>query len=443
MPRGRAGRPFEDDLRPRGVGLVAQSGAFVGVAARPLGAGAPGGEHSMKFVVIILDGASGWPLDELDGRTTLAAAATPELDALATAGYVGVAQTVPEGTEPSSSAACMSILGYDPVADFVGRGAIEAASMGIELGPGDVALRMNLVHVADERMESYACGHIGTDEAAAVVGDLSTALADDTFAFHSGVAYRHILVVHGHPELVEATYTPPHDITGEPIEGRLPGGPGSELLLELMGRARAVLATSEANRSRASRGELAATDVWPFWPGLRPEGLASFEISRGLSAAMTSGVDLLNGLAVLTGIERLDIDGVTDGPDNDYAAQAEGALTALQDHDIVVVHVESPDEAGHAGDAGAKIEAIEAIDREVVSRVRPLLGDVRVLAMPDHPTPIALKTHVGEAVPFLLAGPGIETDAAKCFDEEAARAARLLVDPGRGVMDLLLDRPAD
>ncbi len=397
----------------------------------------------MKYLVIILDGASGWPVEELGGKTSLAAASTPQLDALAVEGLVGMAQTVPEGAEPSSAAACMSILGYDPVADFVGRGAIEAASTGIELGPGDVALRLNLVHVADGLMTSYACGHIGTQEAGEIVGDLAEALGDDTFEFHPGVAYRHVLVVHGHPELVDGTYTPPHDITCGAVEGHFPSGPGSDILLDLMSRARPVLAASAANRARAARGELEATDVWPFWPGLRPEGMVPYRMSRGLRAAITSGVDLLNGLAELTGIERLDLPGVTDGPDNDYAAQAEGALAALDDHDVVVVHVESPDEAGHAGDVEAKVAAIEAIDKEVVARARSLSREVRILAMPDHPTPIALKTHVGEAVPFVLAGPGVHPDASERYDEESARATNLLVDPGRGVMDLLLDRYAD
>lgn len=396
------------------------------------------GGGPMKYCVIILDGASGWPLEHLDGRTTLAAARTPNLDALACAGSVGLAHTVPTGAEPSSSAACTSILGYDPVGDFVGRGAIEAASMGIALSPDEVALRMNLVSVEDGVMASYSCGHITTAESRAVVADLADALGGDIFAFHPGVSYRHILVVKGHPELLEAAYTPPHDISGKPVEGRLPAGPGSDVLLELMARARPVLAASAANMRRRAGGLIAATDIWPFWPGVAPRGLVSFERRRGISAALTSGVDLLNGLAALTGIDRLDIPGVTDGPDNDYASQAVGGLEALSGHDLVVIHVETPDEAGHAGDAAAKIAGIEAIDREVVARARSYGDGLRILCMPDHPTPIALKTHVGEPVPFVLAGPGIAHNGAERFDEAAAAATGDVVDPGRAVMDLLL-----
>jgi len=398
----------------------------------------------LKHCVIILDGASGWPMAGLGGKTTLAAARTPHLDALAREGTVGMAATVPEGQEPSSSTACTSILGYDPVADRVGRGAIEAASMGVKLAPDEVALRMNLVHVDAGVMTSFSCGRIPTDESRAIVGELSAALATPTFTFHPGVAYRHILVVKGHPELLDAEYTPPHDISDKPVAGHLPSGPGSALLLSLMERARERLRRSPANARRAERGQLPATDIWPFWPGKAPSGMVPFEKARGVRGAMTSGVDLLNGLAVLAGLTRLHIAGVSDGPDNDYAAQAEGALAALRDHDLVIIHVEAPDEAGHAGDADAKVAAIEAIDREVVSRARAAAarfsrdGGVRILAMPDHPTPVATKTHAREPVPFVLAGPGIASNGADRYDEAAAAATGMILDPGRLVMDRLL-----
>ncbi len=392
----------------------------------------------MKYVIVILDGAAGWPIDELGARTTLEVAATPNLDYLAREGLVGLAQTVPEGAEPSSAAACTSILGYDPVSDWVGRGAIEAASMGIELADDEVALRLNLVALDDGVMASYSAGHISTVESRAIVEDIATSLDDDTFTLYPGVSYRHILVVKGHPELMDCSYTPPHDISDKPVEGRLPAGPGSELLLDYMDRARELLSGVGVNVCRAEFGATVATDVWPFWPGVRPTGMVPFSERRGISAAMTSGVDLLNGLAVLAGIERLVIPGVTDGSDTDYAAQADGALAALADHDLVIVHVESPDEEGHAGSVQGKIGAIEAIDREVISRVRMCAEEIRVLAMPDHPTPVEIKTHVGEAVPFILWGPGIESNGAAAYSESVALHTGLLVDPGKGVVDLLL-----
>ncbi len=392
----------------------------------------------MKHLVLILDGAAGWPIDELGGHTSLQAASTPNLDALAARGTVGLAQTVPDGVEPSSAAACTSILGYDPVANHVGRGAIEAASLGVTLAPDEIAMRINLVSVRDGNMASYSCGHITTAESRSIIADLAMELSDDTFTFHPGVAYRHILVVKGHPELMALAYTPPHDISDKSIDGQVPRGEGAELLLDLMARARGVLAASPANRSRAARGEVEATDIWPFWPGEAPGDLRPFSALRGRSAAMTSGVDLLNGLAVLFGFDRLEIDGVSDGPDNDYVAQIEGGLAALDDHDVVIVHVESPDEEGHAGDMRGKIAAIEAIDKLMVSRILEYPGELRVLCMPDHPTPIELKTHVGEPVPFVLAGPGVAHNGAGSYSEVSAAGTGLLVDPGHGVMDLLL-----
>ena len=394
----------------------------------------------MKYCVIILDGASGWPHGDLDGRTSLQAARNPNLDRLAREGVVGLARTVPPGEEPSSAAACTSILGYDPVADRVGRGAIEAASLGIELAPDEVALRLNLVDIEDGVMRSYASGHIPTAESRALVGELQAELGSDHLRFYPGVAYRHILVVKGHPELMALEYTPPHDISDMFVAEHLPRGAGSGLLLDIMERAHPVLARSAVNASRRARGDLPASDVWTFWPGVTQRGIRPFSEVRGLWAAMTSGVDLLNGLAVLTGIDRLRIAGVTDGSDNDYAAQTAGALGALTDHDLVVIHVESPDEEGHSGNAAGKVAAIEAIDREVVARVLDYSRETptRILAMPDHPTPIELRTHVGEPVPFVVWGPGVADNDAEAFSEASAASTGTVVDPGRGVMDLLL-----
>lgn len=392
----------------------------------------------MKYCVIILDGAAGWPLPELGGRTCLQGASTPNLDMMARGGTVGMAQTVPEGSEPSSAAACTSIIGYDPVADYVGRGAIEAASMGISLAADEVALRLNTVTLGDGIMRSYAGGHITTEESRTLISSLAEELDDDVCRLYPGVAYRHILVVKGHPELMSLRYTPPHDISDKSAAEHLPTGDGCELLLEYMDHARPVLAAHAVNARRTASGLLPVTDVWPFWPGVAPAGMTPFAQRRGVSAAMSSGVDLLNGLAVLAGIDRIEIAGVSDGPDNDYVAQAQGSLAALVDHDLVVIHVESPDEAGHAGDISAKLAAIEAIDREVVSRALEHPEPIRILAMPDHPTPIALKTHVGEPVPFLLYGPGIEGHSAECYNETCAAGTGLLVDPGRDVVDRLL-----
>ena len=398
----------------------------------------------MKYIVVILDGASGWPLEELEECTTLEAAATPLLDLLATQGKVGLAETVPEGLEPSSSAACTSILGFDPQANYVGRGAIEAAAMGIELADDEIALRVNTLTIENGVMRSYAGGHITTEESRAIIERLADTLNDETFTLYPGLAYRHILVVKAHPELLDVTYTAPHDISDRSIEDHLPQGEGAELLAEFCERAHALLSDDPINTQRVAEGKLPITDLWPFWPGTAPQSLPSFEQTYGKRAALTSGVDLLFGLANLFGLEVLDIEGVTDGSDNDHLAQVTGALRALDDHDVVVIHVEAPDEMAHAGDISGKLDAIEAIDNQILPRVLSYArnrGDVRLLVMPDHPTPIAVKTHVREAVPFILWGSGVTPDDTTEYSERAAQTGGWILSPGHQVMgELLSDR---
>jgi len=411
----------------------------------------------MKYIVVILDGAAGTQLPEMgtpyDGQTTLEAASLPVIDLMARQGRIGRARTVPEGFEPSSAAACTSILGYDPMRYAIGRGAIEAAGMGIELADDEVALRVNTLIIEDGLMSSYACDHIETASSRALVEELALELNDDTFTLHPGIAYRHLLVVKGHPELLDVQFTPPHDITDQPIDGHLPrgggsdgeDGPGAELLLSFMERAHKLLPTLPANLDRVAHGLRACTDLWPFWPGVKPTGLVSFNERFGKTAALSSGVDLLGGMAVLFGLKRLDIDGVTDGLDNDFVAQATGSLEALEGHDLVVIHIEAPDEEGHAGSAQGKMAALEKIDSQVMTRVLTYAKQhadegVRVLVMPDHPTPIMLMTHTGDPVPWLLWGTGItesETPAA-AYNEYEAGATGILLDPATQLMELLL-----
>jgi len=404
----------------------------------------------MKHIVVILDGAAGLPVEDTgtpyDGQTSLEAAAIPVIDLMARQGRVGLARTVPEGFEPSSAAACTSILGYDPVRYAIGRGAIEAAGMGIELAADEIALRVNTLIIEDGVMSSYACDHIETASSRKLVEELALELNDDTFTLHPGIAYRHLLVVKGHPELLDVQFTPPHDITDQPIDGHLPrGGAGADLLLGFMERAHKLLPTLPENLDRVAHGERACTDLWPFWPGKAPSGLVSFKERFGKTAALSSGVDLLGGMAVLFGLTRLDIDGVTDGLDNNFAGQATGSLDALDDHDLVVIHIEAPDEEGHAGSLQGKMAALEKIDSQVMTRVLTYAkqhGDegVRVLVMPDHPTPLALMTHTSEPVPWLLWGTGIteSEEPVGAYNEFEAADTGILLDPATQLMELLL-----
>jgi len=413
----------------------------------------------MKYIVVILDGAADLPFEDTDtpydGQTTLEAASIPIIDLMARQGRVGLARTVPEGFEPSSAAACTSILGYDPVRYGVGRGAIEAAGMGIELSDGEVALRVNTLIIEDGFMSSYACDHIETASSRALIEELALELNDDTFTLHPGIAYRHLLVVKGHPELLDVQFTPPHDITDQSIDGHLPrggsagadsgAGSGADLLLGFMERAHKLLPTLPANLDRIAHGLRPCTDLWPFWPGVKPTGLVSFSERFGKTAALSSGVDLLGGMAVLFGLTRLDIEGVTDGLDNDFARQATESLDALDDHDLLVIHIEAPDEEGHAGNLQGKMAALEKIDSQVMTRVLTYAkqqGDegVRVLVMPDHPTPLALMTHTGEPVPWVLWGTGIAESGAPvgAYNEFEAADTGILLDPATQLMELLL-----
>ncbi len=393
----------------------------------------------MKYCVVIIDGASGWPLTERGGETCLEMAHIPNLDRMAREGTLGLVRTVPEGMEPSSACACMSIMGYDPRVYYGGRSAIEAISMGIPITEGEVGFRCNLVSVRDGRMWDYSAGHISDTEAHALVDTLEESLGDDTIHFYPGVGYRHICKIKGHGDTLKATCTPPHDIPGELIDEYLPRGSGSGLLRDLMARSVDVLQGHPVNRARESRGEPPATMIWLFWGSGEIPELPRFREVYGLDAALTSGVDLLRGLAKMAGIENLDIAGVTAGLDNDYAAQATGALEALRTNDLVFIHIESPDEAGHAGDIDAKIEAIERIDQEVIGRLLSLEGgNLRILAMPDHSTPIEVRTHVSDPVPFMVWGAGIKAIGASAFGEAEARRVGGAVEYGYNIMRMLV-----
>jgi 2,3-bisphosphoglycerate-independent phosphoglycerate mutase len=389
----------------------------------------------MKYCVLIIDGAAGWPIKDRGNKTTLELARTPNLDVLAREGILGLTNNVPPGMEPSSAVACMSLLGYDPAVYYRGRAAIEAVSMGVPVGRGEAVFRCNLVAVKGGRMWSYCSDHIENDEARELIDALNDKLGSDEVRFYAGVGYRHLLKLKGHNETTAAVCTPPHDIPDKSVAEYLPRGRGSRLLNKLMTDSQEVLKHHPVNYHRAARGQVPATSIWLFWGSGPIPKTPSFKEVYGLKAAITSGVDLLRGLGMMTGMTILGIKGVTDNMQNNFAGQAGGALAALEKHDLVVVHVEAPDEAGHAGNAAEKIAAIERTDAEVVSRLRSYKKDsLRILVMPDHPTPVAARTHVAEPVPFLMWGPGFEADEAVRFTESEAQKTGLLVPLGHNVM---------
>ena len=395
----------------------------------------------MKYCILIIDGAAGLPVEESGNRTCLEMARTPNLDAMAKEGMLGLVRTVPPGMEPSSALACMSVMGYDPQKYYKGRAGIEARSLGIDIKEGEAVFRCNLVALRDGKMWDYSAGHITTAEARSLISALNESLGSDGVKFYPGTAYRHILKLRGNAGALEAICTPPHDIPDKPVAGYLPQGPGSSILRDLMTRSEAVLRDHPVNIARLSRGETPATGIWLFWGSGRLPDMPAFKDLYGLNAAMTSGVDLLRGLARMAGMEVLDIKGVTDGLDNDCAAQAAGALAALDRRDLVVIHVEAPDEAAHAGSIEDKIEAIQKVDEEVAGRLRSReKDDLRVMVLPDHPTPIKVRTHTADPVPFLLWGKNVGANGAGRFTEAEAEKTGFFIEEGYKIISRLVVR---
>jgi 2,3-bisphosphoglycerate-independent phosphoglycerate mutase len=396
----------------------------------------------MKYVILLGDGMSDWPVEALGGKTPLQAAHTPHMDQLARLGQTGQAWTIPEGMSTGSDVAALTILGYDTRTLYTGRSPLEAASMGISLQLSDVALRCNLVVFGAEQehktMADFSGGHITTEEARPLIATLNAELGNDTFQFYPGVSYRHCLV--WREGLVGMTLTPPHDITGRPIDTYLPRGEGAKTLCRLMDASQTILADHPVNVQRRAHGEPAISSIWLWGAGRRPQ-IPSFRERYGLTGAVISAVDLHKGLALYAGLEPTSVPGATGWLDTNYAGKVEYALKALQSKDFVFLHVEAPDEAGHQGDVAAKVQAIEDFDAKVVGPMleglHKYFGDFRVLLLPDHPTPIALKTHVREPVPIALYGTGVAPDAGATFDETVREHGSLDVQDGTELMRLL------
>ncbi len=386
-----------------------------------------------------MDGAAGLPLRNHGGKTCLELASTPNLDKLASEGRAGLARTVPDKMEPSSACACMSVMGYDPVKFYKGRGAIEAVSMDIPMGEDEVVFRCNLVNIESGIMNSYCGGHISTPESRLLIEALNKELGKEIITFYPGVGYRHILKLRGRTETLNAVTTPPHDISNQPFAPYLPKGEGSQLLVELIKSSNAVLENHPVNLERKRKGKIPANSIWLTWGSGQPPQIPPFEQAYGIKAAITSGVDLLKGLGKMMSMTLLDIPGVTDGQDNDCTAQVEGALKALENHDLVIIHFEAPDEAGHAGSVEQKVAAIEKADREMLPRMLEQAdNNMRILVMPDHPTPIELLTHTGDPVPFVIWGRDITPDRSVRFTEAQALASNYLIDPGWQIMNKLI-----
>ncbi|GAB6036763.1 cofactor-independent phosphoglycerate mutase [Fundidesulfovibrio butyratiphilus] len=390
-----------------------------------------------KFVFLVADGMGGWPLEELGGKTVMEAADTPRMDFMARSGLCGLARTVPRGMPPGSDVANMSLLGFNPARFHTGRGPIEAAAQGLVLGPEDVVWRCNLARVSaldpSGVMLDYSSGHISTAQAAPLVERLSAMAAGSAFEFHLGVQYRHLLVMRGgagSPDAASAL-RPPHDITGQSIAPDLEALEACPALKPLVYDAQALLADAQ--------NATPANTIWPWGQG-RALTLPDFVGERGLRGAVVSAVDLIRGLGRAAGMAAPEVEGVTGLLDTNYEGKVQAALDFLRDGDFVFVHVEAPDECGHAGNVADKLEAVRRFDERVVAPLLRALPDAVFLVTCDHLTPIARKTHVDDPVPFVLWAEGLGSNGATAFSESQAGATGLVLERGHDLLSWALEK---
>ena len=394
----------------------------------------------MKYAIIIPDGAADEPLKELGGKTPIEAAATPNMDRIATEGRQGVARTVPEGFESGSDVAIMTLLGYDPKVYHTGRAPLEAAAQQIPLAPTDWVFRCNLVTVVDGIMKDHSAGGITDAEAQRLIADLRKAVDLPGFEFHYGVSYRNLLVYRGH-ENFDLKTKPPHEFPEEPVGRYLPRGAGSDILRNIMEISREVFADHEINHVRRQTGHNPATQVW-LWGQGHPPNIPTFKERFGVpTGCMITGVDLLRGLAVLLGWDVKEVAGMTSFHDTNYAGQGQVTAQMLDRYDLVLSHVEAPDEASHQADCKTKVESIEHIDRFVVGPVLQKLRtypEWRILVMPDHPTNISTRKHGYAPSPFAMAGTRVRSVVKGPYSERNARASDLHIEHGHELMEYFL-----
>lgn len=402
-----------------------------------------------KFVIVLGDGMPDYKIGALDDRTPLAAARTPNLDRLAPRSRVGMVRTVPPGFPPGSDVANLSVMGYDPSLYYSGRSPLEAVSMGVELGEGDVALRCNLVTLsgppgdfASKGMLDYSAGEISSPEAAALVEEVHRRLGGEDLAFYAGVSYRHLVVWKGGPEPGEMGLVPPHDISGQPVGAYLPRGPGGERLRRLMEESHRFLPRLPVNLARKEKGLREANCLWFWGQGKRP-ALEPFRDKYGLEGSVISAVDLVKGIGLCAGLRAVEVPGATGNIHTDFAGKARAALKELESgRDYVYLHVEAPDEAGHQGDLATKVKAIEEIDQKVIGTLLEGLAGYegyRLMVLADHPTPLKTRTHTPEPVPFLIYDPGsARDDGPASYHEEAAQKTGLFFDSGTRLLEYFL-----
>jgi 2,3-bisphosphoglycerate-independent phosphoglycerate mutase len=391
-----------------------------------------------KYVLIIPDGAADKPLAQFGNKTAIEAAHTPNIDKISITGRQGLVKTVPDKIEPGSDVAIMSLFGYDPQKYYCGRAPIEAVAQDIELSDTDWVFRCNFVTVADGKMADHSAGHISNKEGHTLVEELNKNLGSEQIRFYPGVSYRNLMVVKGMD--FDVRTFPPHDYIGIPVDKILPRGNNAQFLIDLMAKARQLFAGHEINQVRRDLGENPADSIW-LWGQGRKSNLESFQKRFGLKGATITAVDLVRGLSKMVGFDLIEVQGATGYVDTNYQGKAAAAVEALKKYDIVLVHIEAPDESSHQGNAKMKKKSIELIDKYVVGPVYQALQKYdswRILVSPDHYTPISTCAHSAEPVPFAIAGAGIEGLLHLPFSETNAATSAFLIDQGSDLMGYFL-----
>ena len=401
-----------------------------------------------KYVILLGDGMADLPIDSLGGRTPLEYASTPNMDRLAAGGIMGLARTVPEGMQPGSDVANLSILGYDPRNFFSGRAPLEALNMGIDLGPRDLAIRCNMVDIRDGVMQDFSAGHIASEFSAVIMEELAAALDGTGMEYHPGVSYRNIVVWRNYPHASLPESTPPHDIQGKTAAPYLPRGEGSAELNRIMERSFDIIASSPAVKEARAKFKGSPTAVWLWGCGRKP-AMIPLKERFGLEGHTISAVDLVHGLGRAAGLSPIPVAGATGYLDTNYEGKAAALLAALPGSNFIFLHVESPDESGHEGNLEHKLQAIEDFDRRIVGPVMDGIASYRdytVLMMPDHPTPVSIRTHAADPVPFAIhsstgwKGSPYEGMTAPSFSEKSASATGLFVPEGHRLIELMLHK---
>jgi 2,3-bisphosphoglycerate-independent phosphoglycerate mutase len=391
-----------------------------------------------KYAIIVPDGAADEPLEELGKKTVLDVAQTPNMDKISTQGRLGLVRTIPAGFEPGSDVAQMSLLGYDPLTFYTGRAPIEAVARNIKLSPNDWVFRCNLVTICDGKMEDHSAGHISTEEAGKLIKDLNEQLGDEKFRFYPGVSYRHLLVFKD-ADFDVKTY-PPHDYIGTAVEKILPRGKGAEMLIDLIARSQQLFINHDINKVKKDLGENQVSSIW-LWGQGKKARMESFKKRFGIDGAAITAVDLVKGLSMLIGFDLINVPGATGFVDTNYQGKASAAIEALDKYDLVFIHIEAPDEAGHNGSIEIKKKAIEQIDKYIVGPVLEALQGYeswRILVLPDHPTPVSSRAHSPEPVPFAMAGTGVSGILHTTFSEANAARSGFRIDNGFELMEYFL-----